>query len=345
MFTRQAPSLFPAFAAGMDSASARQVVQAFANCNQSLTHRGNLSIQRPALNQNQGVLQLPGGANQYFTGTSGSDPTENLPPWALTEGSIFNSYYGLDARTENYYNATNLHLAYPEAGGDAYYSLEQVFDFGPVESNYASNWHTQLGDTNLFDFSTRQGDILNNYQGPTFQVEGDSHFDNSTHFTQEVTNQNVTRQTVDNSRIVNLEVGSPGSSADPALAGPQGPPGAAGAPGLAGPQGPPGAVFFVPGFGFPGPLLEREVLDARDWLPRARTVNIGPYLRGSNPRVNAIRTLKKTTVQIPTSATLDPETCDITLVMSDVEVVVDGEPEICPVQGLRQSNAVRVVTP
>jgi hypothetical protein len=223
MFTRQAPSLFPALTAGLDQATARQMVQAFANCNQSLTHRGGVTFQEPSLFQNQGVLQLQGGADQYNFGRFGGDPTETVSPWVLgNTNNQFTSYYGTDNPGANYYNVSNLHLAYPELGGDSFYNQSQTFEFGPVSSAYNSNWHTQLGDVNTFDFSTRQGDLVSNYAGPTFQVEGDSYFDNSQHNSQHVTNQEVINQTVDNSQITNLSVGPPGAAGDPAAAGPAG---------------------------------------------------------------------------------------------------------------------------
>jgi hypothetical protein len=329
MFTRQAPSLFPALTAGLDQATARQMVQAFANCNQSLTHRGAVTFQEPSLFQNQGVLQLQGGADQYNFGRFGGDPTETVSPWVLgNTNNQFTSYYGTDNPGANYYNVSNLHLAYPELGGDSFYNQSQTFEFGPVSSAYNSNWHTQLGDVNTFDFSTRQGDLVNNYAGPSFQVAGDSYFDNSQHNSQNVTNQNVTNQTVDNSQITNLSVGPPGAAGDPGLAGPGGAPGAPGNPGFAGPAGAPGAFVFIPG--------------QQQNFGRA---TIGPFLRGVKPRVNAIASLDKKTIQIPKSATLDPDSCAISFEYEDVEVVSGGEPELLDVEGLVPSGPFTVLTP
>ena len=275
MFTQQAPYIMATMAGGNDVTN-RQMVQAFANCNQSLTHRGPVSLQGGVTNNQAGVLQPPHGgtSNYYFAGddfvggntqvgggasfpiyqggdyygspnvtyTPGNDATQQGSPWLIS----YQNYYGVDSPTtyNNYVTGSDLYLHYPQLSSNNYYDNSQQFEFGPVSSVYNSNWNTQLGDSNLFDFSTRQGDLVSNYAGPTFQVAGDSYFDNSIHNSTTAQNQYVTNQTVEESNVTNIRYSQSG---DPATAGPAGPPGEAGSPGLAGPAGAPGAVLFVPG--------------------------------------------------------------------------------------------------
>lgn len=322
MFTRQAPSLFANLGYGVDTPTARQLVQSFANCNQALTHRGGVSLQPQRLSQQQGVLRPAGGAGPYDApgGVPGGDLTLVQSPWSIGN----QNYYGYD-NTNNIYNSyisgDQLHLAYPGAGGDSFYNTDQLFEFGPISSVYNSNWSTQLGDTNTFDFNIRQGDILNNYQGPTFQVAGDSYFDNSIHNNQTVENQTVNNQNTNITNTVELTIGGEGAAGNPGAAGPAGPAGAAGNPGAAGPAGPPGGVFFVP-----VPVIPNNQPNAQ------RAPFFAPG--GAGPFVNAVRTVRTRKLRIPTAANIDPNTCEISFQFDTINVVVSARAEQCPVQGM-----------
>jgi hypothetical protein len=388
MFTAQAPALF----AAAESGDSRQMVQAFANCNQALTHRGSTSFSPQASSQMSGVLSpgqggYGGGVNNYLFaggdfaggninqqvsygagdfylvsptgdlrgnplytqyprlgygvsntaidfssgGTSfanydggtyygspnqvyipGGDPTQQLPPWSVS----YNNYYGSDAPTtyNNYVAGTNIYNHYPELGATNFYDQTQMFEFGPVSSVYNSNWNTQLGDSNFFDFTTRQGDMVSNYAGPTFQVAGDSWFDNSFHNTQQVSNQYVTNQTVEETKTDNYNFITVG---DPGKAGPAGPPGKAGDPGMAGPAGAPGVVVVIPGVviqqppgdpGFPGP----------GWPPGRQPTPRPPSLRTTYTSFS-VPTSASFSIDLPTSATIN-EDCSVTLNTSSVTV-------------------------
>lgn len=233
MFTSQAPALL---ASGvLPPNELRQLTQVFANCNQSLTHRGTIDLQGLPFYQRNGML------SQIYDGL-------NAPPWASGNqggnGVPFggSSYYG-----GNYYGvdpaASTLNLAYTPANrltftfaganpGD--YAGGGPTELPPVGGGYTSNWNTYYGDQNAWDFSDRSTRNTNYYYGgPTFQVAGDSYFDNTTTQNAYVTNQYA----------VTMEAGqingedARGDRGDPAIAGPNGPPGANGDPAAAGPGG------------------------------------------------------------------------------------------------------------
>jgi hypothetical protein len=253
MFTAQAPFLYSTLNRSTDPTTAAQLTQAFANCNQPLTHRAGVSLQPSSAAQRGGVLNARFGPSNYayaggaLASSAGNDRTAQLQPWAISR----NNYYGADANSTNIYNAyrpgQEWWSAYPDQAADAFYNTNQSFEFGPITNKNNSNWYTRMGDLNTFDFSIRQGDVVNNFGGPTFQVAGDSYFDNSVHNTQEVTeqsvtNQNVTNQTTENSTFNNVTF----VTGDPAQAGPQGPQGFPGQPGQDGADGLPGPPIKLP---------------------------------------------------------------------------------------------------
>lgn len=254
MFTSQAPLLLSSNILPQDQL--RQLTQVFANCNQALSHRGTVDLQGAPFYQRNGALSQP------FDGA--------LPPWASGNlsgnGAPYSpgaggSYYG-----GNYYGvdgpASSFNLAF--SPGNSYtfnFSGTEPGDFtgtGPVETppgggGYTSDWNTYFGDTNTFDFSDRSARNTNFYYGgPTFQVAGDSYFDNSITQNSYVTNQYVGN--LDAPLINGIEARP--DLGDPAGAGPGGAPGAPGNPAAAGPggaAGPAGAngfgLFGVPGQG------------------------------------------------------------------------------------------------
>jgi hypothetical protein len=247
MFTQQTPFLLSSMRSSMDSMTAQQLAQAFGNCNQPLSHRAGVSLRQSGLNTAGGVLQGPGGNPYDFTDgqfgfLAGNDPASQFSPWAFDRGN----YYGGDQFNNNiqfaFRSGDQFLSSYPDAASNAFYNLTQSFEFGPISTVNNSPWYTRAGDINNFDFSTRLGDTVNNFGGPTFQVAGDSYYDNSVHNNQTVVNQEVINQTVDNSSITELNVtnitsgkGDPGPDGG---VGPGGPPGAAGQPGRD------GGIFF-----------------------------------------------------------------------------------------------------
>jgi len=305
MFTQQTPFLLSALSPAVGSDTARQVAQAFGNCNQPLTHRGGVSLQRPGLTTSGGLVNGSGG-NSYNYSDGGVGPTgaflpgndlaTQLSPWAVNASN----YYGGDAYNNSlnfaYRSGDTFLSSYPEGASNAFYNLDQSFNFGPVNTTINSPWYTRMGDVNSFDFSSRLGDIVNNYAGPTFQVAGDSHFDNSVHSNQTVNNQTVNHQTIDESTVTNLTVeniiqagGDPGPGGG---VGPAGPPGAPGQPGGGG------------GFGFQRPIFDRlsllEGVGAGPDIDRTRAAFAKPALC-----VQSLITANLAAVDIPTNAIKD----------------------------------------
>jgi len=245
VFTQQAPFLLSALSNVVGSGTAQQLAQAFGNCNQPLSHRAGVSLQRAGLATNAGVLRGPGG-NPYdytdgaFGFLAGNDPATQFSPWAFDRGN----FYGGDTFNTNaqfaFRSGDQFLATYPDAASNAFYNLSQSFEFGPISSVNNSPWFTRMGDINTFDFSSRLGDIVNNFAGPTFQVAGDSYFDNSVHNNMTAANQSVANQEVEDATIINLTVENlEVTSGDPAAGGV----GADGAPGRPGDPGRPVAVI------------------------------------------------------------------------------------------------------
>jgi hypothetical protein len=243
MFTQQAPFLLATLQNSVDAGTAMQMAQAFGNCNQPLSHRAGVTLHRSALPQSGGVLNGPGGsgysyADGAFGFTAGNDPATQFSPWAFNRGN----YYGGDSFSNSlqfaFRSGDQFMAAYPDAAANAFYNLSQSFQFGPISTVNNSPWYTRMGDVNNFDFTTRLGDNINNFAGPTFQVAGDSYYDNSYHNNQTVNNQTVNNEFVEESNITNLNVQNIfKSGGDPGEAGPAGPPGGPGQPGRAGRDG------------------------------------------------------------------------------------------------------------
>lgn len=245
MFTSQAPTLLSSGVLPPDQL--RQLTQVFANCNQSLTHRGQIDLKGMPFYQQNGML------SQIYDGL-------NAPPWAAGSlagnGEAFggSSYFG-----GNYYGvdgpASAFNLAYSPGNNFAFnfssanpgsYTDGGPYVFPPVGGGYTSNWNTYLGDNNAWDFSDRSERNQNFYYGgPTFQVAGDSYFDNTTTQNSYVTNHYVTNLTVEQ---VNGQPAKP-DRGDPGDAGPGGAPGAPGNPEAA-----------VPGQGAVGNIINQQFI-------------------------------------------------------------------------------------
>jgi hypothetical protein len=264
MFTAQAPRLLASQVLPPDDL--RQLTQVFANCNQTLTHRGQIDLRNLPFYQRNGAL------SQIYDGL-------NVPPWASgnhagngeTFGGGSSSYYG-----GNYYSAEGpasaFNLAYSPGNNYSFqFSGAQPGDFAgggpfvvpPAAGGYTSNWNTYYGDTNTFDLSDRSTRNSNYYYGgPTFQVAGDSYYDNTVTNNSYVTNQyveNTYTETINGAPAV-PEFGDPmfGTPLGPgALPGDPGKAGPGGADGPRGADGQPGGIIIInrpgPQGGFPRP--------------------------------------------------------------------------------------------
>lgn len=240
MFTSQSSLLLSALGNATDPDTARQITQVFANCNQDLSHNGSISVNSAPAAQKNGVL--------------------NSSPWGV--GAWYGgNYYGTDTVP---YQAQS---ALRPGGGAAYANLDlNPFEMPNPGGGYRSgDWITYQGDNNTFDVAPRITETTNQfYGGPTFQVAGDTVFNNTTTNNSYVTNQitqNLMASTINDIPInpdkgdplIAEPQGAPANPGDPGAAGPAGPAGAVGANGLNGQNGVPGGLFFVPfgGQGFP----------------------------------------------------------------------------------------------
>ena len=343
MFTQQTPFLISALQNSVDSATARQIAQAFGNCQQPLSHRASVSLNRSSQPNVAGVLSGSGGNSYSYVGPqfggdgqfgyiAGNDYASQVSPWALSSaGTSFqasnyygpSNYYGSDAFTNNsYFNFSSgetFLATYPEAAANAFYNTTQSFQFGPISTVNNSPWYTRMGDVNTFDFGLRLGDTVNNFGGPTFQVAGDSYFDNSFHNNQTVNNQFTTNQITESQEVTNLAYGSLVQvTGDPAAAGPAGPPGRPGDPG---PQGLPGgfvqnAVFAAGGYELrPGRVVRAAAPDAPrgdvEWPAGQGKISVPKYKMADS-----------ISFKLP-SYVFDPDTCTIDVVEdAGVEITV-----------------------
>lgn len=334
MFTTQAPALLDSLRSLTGSNEAAQALQAFANCGADLTHRGSVSLARQQYPNAGGVMRPAAngggvsGVSYGQAGTSGTtlrggvfvpDVTQRLPPWGLGQGVgsgmsfPTNNYYG-----GNYYGAnsfgydlqggepTSAYLLSLNQGGDYYnnstyhgggQTLLNVggpnIYFPPVGGNYVSSpWNTVFNNAE-FSFPTSITNVSNySYGGPSLAVQGDT--------------------------VINNWPLDPGSPYLPPEPGEAGDPGAAGRDGVDGVRGEDGrdgqdGTTLVLGdlFG-PGPDMN---------FVRRRIDFLAPAGPGAVLSVNPLLFVGTTKLSIPTAATLDPDTCAITLTFEDKQVV------------------------
>lgn len=152
MFTSQAASMLRTLDGAMPNTSLRDMVQIFANCSQSLSHRGGTDLSPPAF------PYLKNGVNTKAPlSWNPNTPGYNLGP----------------TNNNGYYNNEGDSPYYDFSSGD--YS---PFFEGP--SNYSDNSSQSSINNNSYSFPFAQNIRSDNlYGGPTFNVAGDSYFDNS----------------------------------------------------------------------------------------------------------------------------------------------------------------------
>ena len=152
MFTSQAASMLRTLDGAMPNTSLRDMVQIFANCSQSLSHRGGTDLSPPAF------PYLKNGVNTKAPlSWNPNSPGYNLGP----------------TNNNGYYN---------NEGGSPYYDFSsgdyKPFFEGP--SNYSDYSSQSSTNNNSYSFPFAQNIRSDNlYGGPTFNVAGDSYFDNS----------------------------------------------------------------------------------------------------------------------------------------------------------------------
>lgn len=311
----------------MSADSARQLTQVFANCNQALDHRGFVDLNnRPLQQRNGAVTDLGGGG---------------LPPWALGNqagngdtfpfGGVGGSFYG-----GNYYGvdgpSTSLQTTYrPGSAGVSQWTNANfnsqvggpTIVFPPEGGGYTGgDWITYLGDTNYFDVAPRVTENISHYYGgPTFQVAGDTIYDNTLTTNSYVTNLITQVLSADslNGVPVKPDAGDPGAAGPGGADGVAGRPGDPGGAGPAGANGAPGApggrfTIFIGGRGGGGGgggfnnVVNNFNGDPNGVLA-GRIAVVGRLVRAVQRGLNdALRALRGLRVE----SEFDPETCTVT---------------------------------
>jgi hypothetical protein len=304
MLTQSTPAVINALRGVLPTGAIKQLTQALGNCNQPLTHRGGVNLQ-PAQQQQSG------GRGVY-----------NNNGWNINEYGdliIFDerSFYDMP----DYSSEWN---SYNYGGDNFYFPTTQNF----VVNNFSTGNGNNLGGETITErLFTRELYFL----GPsgTDGVDGRDGRDGLAG--------------IDGINGLNGLPGQAGGDGRDGQAGAAGPPGAPGGAGARGAPGAPGVAGQNGRDGFPGrngmnglngwPGLPgipgRNGRDGRDARVVARNLS---YLSGANPRVNVVRdgityatagvaevsvaggeiSYTTDTVGIPTTFTLDPETCAIT---------------------------------
>ena len=357
MFTAQAPALLDSLRSLTGGNEAAQALQAFANCGSDLSHRGSVSLARQQYPNTGGVMRPAAngggvsGVSHGRAGTSGSalrggvfvpDVTQRLPPWGLGQGvgsgMSFpnNNYYGGDYYGANSFGydlqggePSSAYLLSLNQGGDYYnnsnyngggQTLVEIggpnIYFPPAGDTYISSpWNTVTNNA-YFSFPTSISNVANySYGGPSLTVLGDT--------------------------IINNWPTDPGSPYQPPEPGEAGDPGAAGRDGVDGARGEAGRD------GRDG--TTREVVGIFGLVPDLNLARRRIAFVALNPggvlSVNPLVQVGFTKLSIPTEATLDPDTCKITLTFEDKQVVtsVAGQPSL--VTGYRVASETVIVAP
>lgn len=271
MLTRQAPALLDGFRQVTGDDGAAQLLQAFANCNSSMSHRGSINLSNPQFPNLNGVMRPygngggvsgvsrggpAGGPGQMLKGgVFKPDPTQRVPPWGLQAGVGSgrtypnNLYYG-----GNYYGSDSFGRDYGSGAPSSTY-LQQINTGGDYYDNRSYHGGGGYGDLyiggnnqNFFEITSKGGDYyagdwhttINdnsvNVAGPTINNNSTYNYGGDT-----ITIQGDTIFQGDT--IINNYYDDGGGGGGGGRGGPAGPPGPPGDPGPAGgvgPAGPPG---------------------------------------------------------------------------------------------------------
>jgi hypothetical protein len=181
MLTRQAPAILDGLRGVANDDQAAQLLQAFANCNTSMSHRGSMNLSNPQFPNRGGVMRPQangggvsgvsragpaGGPGQMLKGgVYVPDPTQRVAPWGLQAGvgsgmsypnNLFygGDYYGADSYGRDYGNGapSSTYLGQIDTGGN-YYDNSTYYGGGGYGDTYDIG-----GDTNNFTVTNRGGD-------------------------------------------------------------------------------------------------------------------------------------------------------------------------------------------
>lgn len=258
MYTRQATAVLDSLRNITGDDESAQALQAFANCNASLSHRGPVRLSSQQF-PNRGGVMRPQGNGGGVSGVSRAGPaggpgqalrggvwvpdkTQMAPPWAMGNGvgsgmfypaSNFygGSYYGAGAQGNDlgYGQPSTAYMTQLDGGGD-YYDNTSQFGGGDI--------FNQIQEGNVFiDMSSSGGNYTSNWNTVTnnsfITFPGPTITNNSTY------NYGGDTFVVEGDTIINNTTITPTLPGGGGMGGfgPQGPPGD---PGGAGPAGPPG---------------------------------------------------------------------------------------------------------
>lgn len=315
MYTRQATAVLDSLRSIAGDDESAQALQAFANCNASLSHRGNVTLSSQQF-PNRGGVMRPQGNGGGVSGVSRSGPaggpgqtlrggvwvpdqTQMAPPWALGNGvgsgmffpaSNFygGSYYGAGVRGTDlgYGSPSTNYLTQLDGGGD-YYDNTSQFGGGDI--------YNQIQEGNVFvDMSSTGGNYTSNWNTVTnnsyFNFPGPTITNNATY------NYGGDTFVVQGDTIINNTTVLPESPGGGGMGGfgPQGPPGDPGLAGPAGPAGRDGAPGRDGGVGVIGVVVN------------------GPGRRKAIQFVDGVVVnLQFGVANFLTEATLNPETCTV----------------------------------
>ena len=268
MLTQQAPAILDGLRNVTGDDAAAQLLQAFANCNTAMSHRGSLNLSNPKFPNLNGAMRPfgngggvsgvsrggpAGGPGQMLKGgVYVPDPTQRVPPWGLQAGvgsgmtypnSLYygGNYYGADSFGRDYGTGapSSTYLGQIDTGGD-YFDNRSYYGGGGYGDTYnlggdTSNFYltNKGGDYYAGDWNTINNDNSVNIAGPTINNSSTYNYGGDT-----ITIQGDTIFQGDT--IINNYYDEGGGNGPRGPAGPPGPPGNDGGVGPAGPPGGPG---------------------------------------------------------------------------------------------------------
>lgn len=334
MLTTQAPAVLDGLRTVAGDDQAAQLLQAFANCNANLAHRGSMQLANSPYPNRGGVMRPQangggvsgvsragpaGGPGQMLKGGVWvPDPTQRVPPWGLQAGVgsgqtypnrlyYGGDYYGADSYGNDYGSGplSAGYLRQIDTGGDYYDNRSYHGGGGYQDTIY------QGGDTNSFFITNQGGDY---YAGDWFTVNNDNSVNLAGPTINNTSNYHYGGDTItffgdtvfEGDTIINNYYGSGGPGrpgyGGPGLPGSPGQAGGQGPPGPRGPQGPPGRDG---GGGDFGSRSQQVVTDVQD------------------NKAAAVTSVPTTALAVVTGATFNAETCSVDCTFETINYVSD----------------------
>jgi hypothetical protein len=341
VLTQQAPAILDGLRNVTGDDAAAQLLQAFANCNTSMSHRGSLNLSNPRFPNLNGAMRPfgngggvsgvsrggpAGGPGQMLKGGAYvPDPTQRVPPWGLQAGvgsgmtypnSLYygGNYYGADSFGRDYGTGapSSAYLGQIDTGGD-YYDNRSYYGGGGYGDTYniggdTSNFYltSKGGDYYAGDWNTTVNDNSVRIAGPTINNSSTYNYGGDT-----VTIQGDTIFQGDT--IINNYYDEGGGNGP---RGPAGPPGQPGRDGGIGPPGAPGGPGDPGGGGGGGPWGPGFGRPATDVFLSTLKLTKSPFIEG----------IETEEFEVLTGVTFDEETCQLQYAFATVTGVKSVKP-------------------